>query len=308
MKITVTPNIYSDTSDAFDATFDQLCGLFLKRLQYDGHKEGNMMFIMGELKGDILAGNKINRCDENVISMSALVFDIDNKAGVAITDPFKFAADLGHKVLLASTASSTREFPRARIVMPATRAMTVEDFRRIQTALFDAFKREHPALDPDMKRPSQAYYMPQQPTDKVDGYGFVEVIDGPLFDPDAYLKRLRPEPKKRKAPLKKSVGYDPLTLDQALEALSFFNAGDDKDRFMTCLVFIKNFPLSESFWQSWHEAGSTKSAKRNNFWAKQKNSERGSKYDAVNVGWFIKEAKSRGWRGPQADGGTKAKP
>jgi hypothetical protein len=185
--------------------------------------------------------------------------------------------------------------------------MPKTEYSRIQCELFNAFKKEHPSLDKDMMVPSQAYYLPQQPTDKVNGLCFVQVFDGPLFDPDDYLKRLPPA-REKTAPIKSKRTFDPLTLDQALEALSFFDAGNDKDRFMTCLVFIKNFPFSESVWQAWHEAGSTKWSKRKNFWSSQAKFERGSRYDAVDMGWFVKEAKRRGWRGTQVNGGTQAKP
>jgi hypothetical protein len=188
--------------------------------------------------------------------------------------------------------------------MPSTRPMTPEkEYRRIQTALFDAFRRDHPCLDPKMASPCQPYYFPQTPTDQTDGYGFVEVFDGPPFDPDAYLARLRPEPRKRRA-APKSKMFEPLSLEQAVEALAFFNAGDPKDRFMTAIVFAKNYP--QYAWETWHRAGSTKSDKRSTFWSAQK--ERGSKYEFINIPWLVKEAKSRGWGGPQANGGNQASP
>jgi hypothetical protein len=298
MNITFTPNKFSNTTGDADVTFDQLHGLFMKRLEYDGLKEGNIMFIMGELKADIPQGGSINRCDENVISMSALVFDIDNKAQLpTVTDPYKFAADLGHKCLLASSASSTRDFPRARIIMPATRPMAPDvEYRRIQSELYGAFSKDHPSLDKGMIVPSQAYYFPQQPRDKVNGLCFVQVFDGPLFDPDEYLKRLPPA-REKIAPVKPKRAFEPLTLDQALEALAYFDAGNDTDRFMTCLVFTKEFPFAESAWNAWHIAGSTKSHERKKFWSNEVKLNRGQKYAGVNTGWLVKEAKKRGWQG-----------
>jgi hypothetical protein len=294
LNITLTPDKYSNTTEAVDASFDEIHELFLDRLAYDGPKEGNMMFVMGELKDTIPEGNKINRCDANVITMSALVFDIDNKTEIAtVTDRFKFAGDLGHKCLLASSASSTRDFPRARVIMPSTRPMTPREYRRIQCELFNAFKTQHPSLDKDMVTPSQAYYLPQQPTDKLNGLGFVEVFDGPLFDPGEYLKRLPPE-RVETAPKAKRA-YEPLTVEQAIEDLRFFNAGDDKDRFMTCMVFAKNWPLARSSWEAWHRAGSTKWMKRKDVWNTQEKRIHNASYRAVDIGWFVKEAKKRGW-------------
>lgn len=306
MIISFTQDKFSDISGVSDINFDQLHKLFLDRLKYDGPKEGNLMYVMGDLEDEVPKDGKINRCDENVISMSALVFDIDNKAELStVTDPFQFAA-LGCKCLLVSSSGSTRDFPRARIISPSTRPMTSTEYRRVQGALFEAFRRDHPSLDKAMITPSQAYYFPQQPLDKVNGYGFVKVIDGPLFDPDDYLKRLPPEKVKRKP--KRLTGYDPLTLDQAVEALQFFDAGNDKDRFMTCLVFTKNFPFAQSYWEAWHRAGSMKWEQRKKFWDTEKNLDRGEKYSGVNIGWFVKEAKRRGWAGSQVDGGSQAKP
>jgi hypothetical protein len=296
LNITLTPDKYSNTTEAVDASFDEIHELFLDRLAYDGPKEGNMMFVMGELKDTIPEGNKINRCDANVITMSALVFDIDNKTECStVTDPFKFAAESGHKCLLASSASSTRDFPRARLILPSTRPMTPEkEYRRIQCELFNAFKAQHPSLDKDMMTPSQAYYFPQQPLDKVNGYCFVEVFDGPLFDPDEYLKRLPPE-RVETARIKSVREYEPLSLDQALEALNFFDAGNDKDRFMTCLVFVKNWPHARSSWEAWHVAGSTKWNTRKDLWNSQAKRIHNASYRAVDIGWFVKEGKKRGW-------------
>jgi hypothetical protein len=54
MKITFTKNIYSNTTNAAAVEFEELHYFFVEKYQYDGHKENHLMFIMGELKTDIL--------------------------------------------------------------------------------------------------------------------------------------------------------------------------------------------------------------------------------------------------------------
>ena len=239
--------------------------------------------------------------------MSALVFDIDNGAGKHIViDPFTFAKELECKCLLASSASSTNDYPRGRIIVPCSRDITPDEYRRIQKVVHRHYylkfwskgmTEENFVLDRKMMTPSQAYYLPQQPTDKENGFGFVEAFDDPLFDPDAYLAQLPPERKPRGRPPAKRT-HEPLSLEQAIEGLKFFDAGDPKDRFLTCLVFAKNWPYGRSAWEEWHRAGSTKWEDRKDFWQSQANESRlrSSSYKAVDIGWFIKEAKRRGWQ------------
>lgn len=286
MKVTLTKNIYTNTTTALQTVeFDELNDFFVEKYQYDGPKENYLMFIMGELKGEIPEGQKINRCDVNVLCMSALVFDIDNGAEKHIViDPFTFAKELDCKCLLASSASSTKDHPRGRIIVPCTRDITSDEYRRIQRVVYRHYylkfwsrgmTEENFVLDRKMMTTSQAYYLPQQPTDKVNGFGFVEAFNGPLFDPDAYLMQLPPaeSPSGRKPPARKPSkrGHEPsktasaLSLEQAIEGLNFFDAGDPKDRFMTCLVFAKNWPYGRSAWESWHRAGSTKWEDRKDF-------------------------------------------
>jgi hypothetical protein len=295
MLISLTPNIFSNTTNAADITFDELHMFFLKKFEYDGPKEGNIMFVMGELNSSVPEDGSINRRDDNVLTMSALIFDIDNKSETSVvTDPFKFASDLGQKCILASSASSTKDFPRARIVVPSFRPVTQREYQRIQAELHNAFKRDNPSLDRRMTVPSQAYYFPQQPTDKVQGYGFLRVFDGPLFDPDEYLKRL-PIERVETVSSRRVREYAPLSLDQAIEALRYFDAGDDKDRFMTCLVFAKNWPEARSLWEDWHVSGSTKWANRKDIWSTQAKRVDQASYRKIDIGWFVKEAKKRSW-------------
>ena len=63
MKITFAKNVYANTTTAFPMVeFDELHDFFVENYQYDGPKENHLMFIMGELKGEIPEGRKINRC------------------------------------------------------------------------------------------------------------------------------------------------------------------------------------------------------------------------------------------------------
>jgi hypothetical protein len=191
MRIAFTPAVYTplhcrdQKHHVADVTFEQLVKLFEARCKWDGPKAKNNMYLMAEIKswadcvkqGPLTSNGKPNRyaghpsrCNANVVSMSALVHDIDNKHPLPVIDPVWFVTSfLKCKAVIASSGSSTLDHPRCRVVVPLTRKVTGTEYYHIQLVLLDMFAREHPglvtnghyALDRQCRIPSQAYYFPQ---------------------------------------------------------------------------------------------------------------------------------------------------
>ena len=133
--------------------------------------------------------NNINRADINVIGITAVIFDIDNKdmEGDQITSPSTHNENLaGLTWAWHSTFSTTPERPKFRIFIPLSRVVTPQEWPAVYRGTL-ALLANDPAIDPSSADLSRAYYRPAYfPSNK--GSEFSGFVDGEILDADAMLE------------------------------------------------------------------------------------------------------------------------
>jgi hypothetical protein len=127
-----------------------------------------------------------HRAKENVTSIRALVLDYDNKtkAGERVAAPIALEgvaeALRGRCAQLHTTRNHTADWPRFRVVLPLTRAVTRDEYAR----LWKGAAKRWPGLDPAPKDPSRFWFTPG--TGNRDEFKALE-LEGPLLDPDELM-------------------------------------------------------------------------------------------------------------------------
>ena len=121
------------------------------------------------------------RANRNVIEWASWVaMDIDEYEGSfeETIETFK-----GNRFVCYSSASSSKEKPKFRIVFPLTRNVEAEKIKH----LWFAINKEYNSLgDPQTKDLSRMYYVPAQ---YPNAYNFIFTHDGPFLDPDNLMAK-----------------------------------------------------------------------------------------------------------------------
>lgn len=136
------------------------------------------------------------RALENVQSVSMLVLDYDNKGanGLRVGDPISVdemaEALAGYLCQIHTTRSHTKDWPRFRVILPMTRAVSRTEYR----VLWQAAAERWPGSDPKAKDASRFWYTPGMGDHE--GAEFdARKLDGELLDPDKLISEARTEPK-----------------------------------------------------------------------------------------------------------------
>ncbi len=121
------------------------------------------------------------RANRNVIEWASWVaMEIDEYEGSfeETIETFK-----GNRFVCYSSASSSKEKPKFRIVFPLTRNVEAEKIKH----LWFAINKEYNSLgDPQTKDLSRMYYVPAQ---YPNAYNFIFTHDGPFLDPDNLMAK-----------------------------------------------------------------------------------------------------------------------
>jgi len=119
------------------------------------------------------------RANRNVLQWASWVaMDIDEYEGSfeETIETFK-----GNRFVCYSSASSSKEKPKFRIVFPLTKHVEAEKIKH----LWFAINKEYNSLgDPQTKDLSRMYYVPAQ---YPNAYNFIFTHDGPFLDPDKLM-------------------------------------------------------------------------------------------------------------------------
>jgi hypothetical protein len=276
MRLAFVPSTFTPLYDpsleprwAAELTFSKLEAFFQTCLRYTGPKEKHRMYLCARIKPwkECIKREDggASRCTENIQTMTGLVIDLDNKEALPVIDPEWFIRDyLRCRALAASSASSTAEHPRSRVVIPITREVTTEEYKRLQHAILVHFAQTHPeyvvdrvtAIDPACAKPAQPHYLPQTPT--TGAAPFIIATHGlPVFDVNSALKAIPKEKKPKHEPAQQVEANDEL-LDYATKCLNSFDPNDEDDRFMTASAMLKTFSdpafahRAEAGWQDWY--------------------------------------------------------
>jgi hypothetical protein len=97
------------------------------------------------------------RKDQNVLELNQLVFDIDDPKGLTFDD---LVAMIGpHAGVLHTTHSNSVETPRYRIVLPLSKPVAPEHWRRVRQGFLLMNPGIAKVIDPVCKEPARAFYL-----------------------------------------------------------------------------------------------------------------------------------------------------
>ena len=125
-------------------------------------------------------GENITRANTNVLRWDFACLDVDDYEGT-----FKEVIEsLGSWYFVCySTASSTKEHPKFRLVFPLQRSVNVDELRHFWYALNKEVLNIGDAQTKDMAR---MFYVPGQ---YPDAHNFIFTRPGPIMDPDALMEK-----------------------------------------------------------------------------------------------------------------------
>jgi hypothetical protein len=240
-----------------DFTPELLEAFFRGCLKFNGKKEDQRMFMCCQVKpyNDCIKrwDRQAKRTPNNIIGMTGLVFDLDCKPPLPPIDAEWFIRGyLKYQAISASSASSTKAYPRGRVVVPLLRVVTLAEYRRLVRAYVVGLGAQYPelaidcvtALDHTTDQPNRAYYLPQTPTTGGEPW-IVSAPDLPVLDPDRVLMQIPELPKRKHAPPKLNIPVDDALLDYVIRCLQSFDSSDETDRWQTSNSLANTFGVNE---------------------------------------------------------------
>lgn len=132
-------------------------------------------YIMGTLEG-------VERNAFSIRSRSALTLDYDKcDSQLTVTELWR---NFPWRAIIHSTRQHRLNAPRARVIVPTTRDMTLDEFAFISRKVAEIVRTEGATLDETSHEPSRAMYAPT-----VSAYQpyVCKMNDNPLLDVDAFL-------------------------------------------------------------------------------------------------------------------------
>ena len=183
-----------------DVTAVGLCDL-LKPYPVKRKDTAGGWFAREVISNEIKEGQKGNKGNDNVASISLLVFDVDNKSGRPLTarNIRRILKRAGLAALILETYSSTAEVPKFRVVTFLADSFGVGD----DPARHELYKRAYaylsrmfPGADPVTKDVGRFWYDPSYPEGGTPG--ICEFVSGNLLEAN-YVFAQAPEPERARA-------------------------------------------------------------------------------------------------------------
>ena len=150
-----------------------------------GAEEGRIEHANGDI---VYFGNTIRRCKANVIAITGIVLDIDNKESNVWTIE-KFMAEYpGLRYILFTTHRHQDDRHRFRVIIPFSQPLLAEDIPEFE----ESIKQVFPAVDNASFTCSQAfYYHAMMPGSTATPRAFA--VDGYVIDPyNDFIRRPKP--------------------------------------------------------------------------------------------------------------------
>lgn len=97
------------------------------------------------------------RKDENVLELNQLIFDIDDPKGLTFDDLASMLSS--HAAVVHTTHSNSAETPRYRIVLPLSRSVEPEEWKRVRQGFLLMNPGIAKVIDPVCKEPARAFYL-----------------------------------------------------------------------------------------------------------------------------------------------------
>lgn len=245
LTCTYWPNLTATNGRTFTSTLAQLAERF---------RGPRTVASKAALPGWAPTAFRGSRCLQNVAQVDALGFDVDG--GLSFEDGLRVAAD--HRALVHTTFNHRAEAPRLRIILEASRPMTVDEHRRLWTWLAAGLSAQGATVDPKAKDASRLWFLPGIPPG---GEYAVGTTDGTVLDVDAALGGLAPEVAKPPVPARRPT--EPCTTDRVRRARAYLakrepaisGQGGHARTFRTAAALVRGFELPEdvAFDLLWHE-------------------------------------------------------
>jgi RecA-family ATPase len=118
------------------------------------------------LIGPYKLNKNLLRKNENVESVSALVFDIDNPKGKSFDDIFRLTSHFSG--VLHTTWSHTLDAPRYRLILTLTEPINAKDFQEVRNGFLFFNSELADIVDPACKDIARAYYLFSCPPERKD--------------------------------------------------------------------------------------------------------------------------------------------
>ena len=135
---------------------------------------------VGGFVGGLFKGNR--RLAKDVTSRDLITLDMDEIPASGTADIVKRVAALGCASLIYSTRKHNPYKPRLRVILPASRAMTADEYEPVARKIAELIGIAH--CDPTTFEASRLMYWPSVSSDAE----FVhEAVDAPFVDPDGIL-------------------------------------------------------------------------------------------------------------------------
>ncbi len=178
VSLTVFKNIFDNkTNQSVDyASFDEFEQTLYNLANNDTFKTKKSAFLISpaSYKPDT------TRANDNVLSWSFGIVDVDDYEGKIEDIQEKYS---GYKYVCYSTASSTKELPKFRLVFPLTSVVNKKDISHFWFALNKEIGEIGDAQTKDMSR---MFYIPSQ----YDGaYNFIFTHEGEIMNPSEIMQK-----------------------------------------------------------------------------------------------------------------------
>lgn len=175
------------------------------------------------------------RSKDKVLGRDLITLDFDDIPEEAFAKLLSDIENLGVSTCIYSTRKHTMQHPRIRIVIPAARTMTVNEFEAVSRKVADElgiFMADKVSFEPN-----QAMYWPSV---SADGVLFYRVIDKPLLQPEEWLQKYGPDDAWKK-------GNWPLTLGETKKiAKACKKKGDPRKKAGLMGVFNRAYSVPEA--------------------------------------------------------------
>ena len=175
-----TSSSHSHPMQARSTNWSSLCERLSKVV--GGVKEGR-----GWVAANIPDGPRAN---DRVISVSSLVFDIDNKGSIVTQAELeRTIRDSGYRAILHSTYNHTPDNPRFRLALDISEPIKPADHKSLLLHVAQNLGITD-FIDKTCVDLSRYFYLPRCPKDRVDDYVFWE-LDGDPINVEACLDRIK---------------------------------------------------------------------------------------------------------------------
>ena len=246
------------------------------------------------------------RANDRVKSVSALVFDIDNKGNIITkTELERAIRDNGYRAILHSTYNHTPDNPRFRLVLDISEPIKPADHKSLLLHVAQNLGITD-FIDTACTDLSRYFYLPRCPIERIEDYVFLSV-DGDAVNIEACLDRIKfsrdslaPQSLVKKTSDTEGWEESDCNIAKVKEFLSYCPADCEYDKWRNIIWSIcsLSWDIAPSFLLDWSKTSLRHWAKETAQQAEIALTNLMDEFDpkrGITIGTLIAEAKSNGW-------------